>query len=202
MLKKIGLCELVAFSCLILGGFMTELNEDIAVIIMLLSLLTFIIGPIIIILKSKKKTISKTNTRTDKLEKQEIENIWIKPHKNLWINEKERKIKINNNNYDFSQIIDYELLIDGSSISKANLGSVATRSLLFGVIGGTTAKRTETNYCSQLELKITVNNLSKPTEYINFMDGFRKINKNTIIYKKISKKAEDCISILKIITKK
>jgi len=191
MLKKIGLCELIAFSCLILGGFMTELNEDIAVIIILLSLLTIILGPIIIISKRKKQKVNSNN---------EID--WIKPHKNLWINEKERKIKINNNTYDFSQIIDYELLIDGSSISKANLGSVATRSLLFGVIGGTTAKRKETNYCTQLELKITINNLTKPTEYINFIDGFRRINKKSSIYKSFSKKAEDCISILKIITTK
>ena len=93
-------------------------------------------------------------------------------------------------------------MIDGSSISKANLGSVATRSLLFGVIGGATAKRNETNYCTQLELKITINNLSNPTEYINFIDGFRRINKNSNIYKNFSKKAEECISILKIITTK
>ena len=121
----------------------------------------------------------------------------------FYINESLKKVRINTREYNFSDIIDFELLIDGSSISKAQLGSTIGKTLLFGgIIGGTTSKRKNINYCTQLQIKVTVNNLSDPTEYINFMTGFSKLNKNSYAYKKASENANDCLSILTIIIKR
>ena len=86
-------------------------------------------------------------------------------------------------------------------VLKTSTGSALTRSLLFGgIIGGTTSKKKNINYCTQLQIKITVNNLSNPTEYINFMIGFNKLKKGSIFYKRASEEANECLSLLTIIT--
>ena len=159
--------------------------------------------------KEKRKLKSIIRSNNNKLQSRynsedvDMENNWIKKNRYFYINESLKKVRINTREYNFSDIIDFELLIDGSSISKAQLGSTIGKTLLFGsIIGGTTSKRKNINYCTQLQIKVTVNNLSNPTEYINFMTGFSKLNKNSYVYQKASENANDCLSILTIITKR
>ncbi len=156
---------------------------------------------------SKEKSTQKVNKKENVLKPEEKKNVnceeqsWIKKNKFFYINEKEQKVKINNHEYNFKDILSYELLTDDSSVLKTNTGSALTKLLLFGdIIGGTTSKKKNINYCTKLQIKITINNLSNPTEYINFMVGFNKLKKGSILYNRASEDANECLSLLTIIT--
>lgn len=127
---------------------------------------------------------------------------WIRKADNFYINPDDSQVIIGKELLNYNDIIDYELLSDESIISKTNSSSAITRTLLFGAfIGGTTAKRKNINYCRNLKIKVTINNIQKPTAYINFIRN-GKVNKNSIYYKNIVNKVNECMSILKIITEK
>lgn len=202
--KKINIYTLeviTGFMFIVLGFIAFNLNDNLATILILLGFLDLIFAPILTLLfklqsKKKKETIELTQGKTNN-------NDWIFKRKDFAFNEKEHIILINNHKYNFNDIIDFELLIDDNTISKTDTSSALTRTLLFGdIIGGTTAKKKSINYCTQLKIKITVDNLSNPVEYINFMNGFTKLKKDSFMYKKISESANECLSLLTIITNK
>lgn len=202
--KKINIYTLeviTGFIFIVLGFIAFNLNDNLATILILLGFLDLIFAPILTLLfklqsKKKKETIELTQGKTNN-------NDWIFKRKDFAFNEKEHIILINNHKYNFNDIIDFELLIDDNTISKTDTSSALTRTLLFGdIIGGTTAKKKSINYCTQLKIKITVDNLSNPVEYINFMNGFTKLKKDSFMYKKISESANECLSLLTIITNK
>ena len=75
--------------------------------------------------------------------------------------------------YDYSDILDYELIEDGNSISKGGVGRAIVGGALFGgigaIVGGSTGHK-QKSICSKLQVKITMNNMSYPTIYINFIE--------------------------------
>ncbi len=190
---------IINFIIIIFGAIITNFNDNLGTVFFVLGILSLFFSPILTFLfkllaKEKKNII----TQTDNDNKN-----WVFKRKDFAFNEKNSTILINNHQYNFGDILNFELLIDDNTISKTDTSSVLARTLLFGdIIGGTTAKKKNINYCTQLKIKITINNLSNPVEYINFMDGFSKIKKSSLMYKKISKNVDECLSILSIITNK
>ncbi|WP_300903365.1 SHOCT domain-containing protein [uncultured Clostridium sp.] len=110
------------------------------------------------------------------------------------------KIK-NANIYNYSDIVNYELLEDGNSITKGGVGKAITGGILFGgigaIVGGTTGKKKTKEICNKLQIKITVNNLNNPSEYINLIETETK--KDGIIYKTSYTMAQQILSMLEII---
>ncbi len=127
------------------------------------------------------------------------------------INEKKKKIRINETLYSFKDIVQCEIIEDGNVITtttekrKASLGKAVVGGALFGaagaIIGGTSGKSvsrsTSTQFCSKLDVKITVNNFENPVEYIKIID--ENVNKNTQEYADRSEEAQKCLSILQIV---
>lgn len=113
------------------------------------------------------------------------------------------KYSRNNKIYKFSDILEYELIEDGNSITKGGVGSVIAGGVLFGatgaVVGGVTGKKTTQGIVKRLEIKITMNNMEHPTEYINFLMMEQK--KSSIIYRNAIGSAEQVLSILALIVK-
>ena len=103
--------------------------------------------------------------------------------------------------FHYADIVDYELLEDGNTLTKGGLGRAVAGGLLFGgvgaVVGGVTGKKHGKSTCSQLQIKITVNNVSEPTEYITFISS--EIKKDGMIYKTMAKQAQECLSLLQVI---
>ena len=117
---------------------------------------------------------------------------------------KEKKVLINSNEYNYKDVVDFELQIDGTTITKTDTGSAFARTLLYGsIIGGSTAQRTNVDYCKKFQIKITVNNIEFPTEYIDFLKGsfYSRISKSSRVYKIFLKQFDEILSIFKIITK-
>lgn len=136
------------------------------------------------------------------LDKPTISGNWLYKRKDFAVNEKEQLLLINSHKYSYSDIVDFELMVDDTSITKTSMGSAISKSLLFGdILGGTTAKKKNIDYCTKLKIKITINNINNPIEYIDFMKGFQKLKKSSLTYKNIISNAEEILSILKIITK-
>lgn len=103
--------------------------------------------------------------------------------------------------YKYSDIVDYELLEDGESITKGGLGRAIVGGALFGgvgaVVGGVTGGKKSKSICNSLKIKITVNDLNNPAIYINFLTTATK--KDSFTYKNLYKSAQECLSTLQLI---
>ncbi|MFJ7663701.1 SHOCT domain-containing protein [Lysinibacillus sp. NPDC097162] len=103
--------------------------------------------------------------------------------------------------YEYSDIVDFELLEDGESVSSGGLGRALVGGALFGgagaIVGGVTGKKKTTGICSSLKLKITLKNINNPVVYVNFIETDMK--KNGTIYKNAYKMAHECLSVLELI---
>lgn len=103
--------------------------------------------------------------------------------------------------YEYSDIVDFELLEDGESVSSGGLGRALVGGALFGgagaIVGGVTGKKKTRGICSSLKLKITLKNINNPVVYVNFIETDMK--KDGIIYKNAYKMAHECLSVLELI---
>lgn len=109
--------------------------------------------------------------------------------------------KKSDNIYNYSDIIDFELLEDGDSVAKGGLGRALVGGALFGgtgaIVGGVTGKRKNKGVCNSLRIKITMNDIKFPTAYINFIETATK--KTGFVYKNIYEQAQECLSTLQLI---
>lgn len=103
--------------------------------------------------------------------------------------------------YDYSDIVDFELLEDGESITKGGLGRAAVGGVLFGgvgaIVGGATGKKKSKPVCTNLKIKITLNDMKNPVVYLNFISSETK--KDSLIYKNMYNTAQECLSTLQLI---
>jgi ribosomal protein L37AE/L43A len=103
--------------------------------------------------------------------------------------------------YNYSDIVDFELLEDGESIAKGGLGRALVGGALFGgtgaIVGGITGKRKQKGICNSLKIKITVKDINNPVIYVNFITSSTK--KDGMIYKSMIKDAQECLSTLQVI---
>lgn len=101
--------------------------------------------------------------------------------------------------YAFSDLLDFECIEDGNTISKGSVLNAAAGGLMFGTVGaivGAGKKKTKAT-CTKLQVKISVNNLKMPIAYIDLLDF--EIKKESDIYKAALKSAEEITAVLLII---
>ncbi len=103
--------------------------------------------------------------------------------------------------YNYSDIVDFELLEDGESVASGGLGRALVGGALFGgagaVVGAVTGKKKAKGVCTSLKLKITVNDFNNPAVYINFITASTK--KNSFLYKTVMDDAQECLSTFQLI---
>lgn len=103
--------------------------------------------------------------------------------------------------YNYSDIVDFELLEDGESVTQGGLGRALVGGALFGragaVVGGVTGKRKNKEICNSLKIKITLSDIKSPVVYINFLNSPTK--KNSFIFKTLYNEAQECLSVLQLI---
>lgn len=109
--------------------------------------------------------------------------------------------KIKPHIYNYDDIIDFELLEDGESISKGGLGRAVAGGILFGgvgaIVGGATGGKKSKAICTSLMIKITVNDLNNPTVYINYITTATK--NSSLLYKAAYQNAQNCLSTLQLV---
>lgn len=103
--------------------------------------------------------------------------------------------------YSYDDIVDFELIEDGSSIVSGGVGRAVVGGMLFGavgaVVGGVTGKKKAKQTCTSLMVKITVNNTACPVEYIKLISA--ETVKNGFVYKAAFQNAQEIISLLQVI---
>ena len=103
--------------------------------------------------------------------------------------------------YSYDDIVDFELLADGRSIITGGVGSSIVGAALFGgigaVVGSATGKKKIKQTCTSLMVKITVNNMASPVEYIKLISS--TTSKNSMIYRGAYRDAQEIISLLQLI---
>ena len=101
--------------------------------------------------------------------------------------------------YNYSDLLDFELIEDGGTVTSGSLGRAIAGGLAFGglgaVVGGMTGKQKQT--CSKLQIKITVKDIKHPALYINLLDF--EVKKDNMIYKNCIDSAQEIISLLQVI---
>ena len=102
--------------------------------------------------------------------------------------------------FDYSDMLDYELLEDGNSVSKGGIGRAIVGGALFGgvgaIAGGSTGHKRK-GTCSKLQVKITINSMDDPVIYLNFI--VTETKKDGSVYKQQYALAQEALSALAII---
>lgn len=103
--------------------------------------------------------------------------------------------------HSYDDIVDFELIEDDSSVIKGGVGSAIAGGILFGgvgaIVGGATGKKKLNQACTNLMIKITINNMAAPVEYIKLISS--TTNKNSMIYRSAYQDAQEIISLLQLI---
>lgn len=104
--------------------------------------------------------------------------------------------------FTYSEIIDFELLQNGTSITKGGLGSAMIGGAMFGsvgaIVGGTVGKKKNIQEITEYKIKITTKNDFYTTVYINFLIT-GKTKSDSMIFKGYSNNAQNIMSLLNII---
>lgn len=104
--------------------------------------------------------------------------------------------------YNYSALVDFELLEDGESVAKSGIGRALVGGALFGgagaVVGAVTRKNKD--YCNSLRIKITIDNLSDPVIFLDFINHSVKVTSDE--YKNAYEQAQRTMSTLQLICDK
>lgn len=101
--------------------------------------------------------------------------------------------------YDFSDILDFEVLENGGSIMKGHAGSAIIGGLTFGVVGaiaGGSRKKKVIQTCKSMNILITINNSSFPNVTIPLISS--EVKTDSLTYKSATKWAQNITSILTV----
>lgn len=102
--------------------------------------------------------------------------------------------------FEYKNIVDYELLQNGATISKGSMGSAFVGGLLFGtmgaVVGAAGSKRVDIDVCTNLSIKITLKDTYRKVCYITFVNGSLATNSNA--YNVAYTLAQNCMSYFKV----
>ena len=153
---------------------------------------------ILIIYNEKQK-----NKEEEKRQKEQklLEEGYKKIYNNLYLNDKNKMLIINDNKYGFSQIVDCELIENDSTISST-YGNTKGRIKNNGKIKSRTNTISSSNdYCNELYLNITVDDFNNPNIKLD-VRGKGMLSTTSDKYKNTIKKANEMLSIFKLIISK
>lgn len=102
----------------------------------------------------------------------------------------------------FSEILDFEVFENGSSVLSSRTGSAVVGGLLFGEIGavaGASGSRAISEECTTLKLKIYTNDVKHSVVTLDFLDSsIQKTGIFGVVYEELNEVIKKMISFLKI----
>lgn len=133
------------------------------------------------------KQFSSTKTFGTHLTIDETNHLWKLDHSNII--------------FRYNEIISYELLEDGETITKGGLGSAIVGGVLFGgagaIVGGTVGKKRTKQEITEYKIKIVTKNAFYPNLYIDFLIT-GKIKSGSFSYKLYHDNAQSILSALSV----
>lgn len=103
-------------------------------------------------------------------------------------------IKYESNVYEYSDILESEVITDGVTVTKTSRSSQIGRAILGGIIaggvgtivGGLSGKTNSKDTVSSIKLRLFLNDTSHPYEVFNFLEKSSPIDKNKPYYHKVN----------------
>lgn len=133
------------------------------------------------------KQFSSTKTFGTHLTIDETNHLWKLDHSNII--------------FRYNEIISYELLEDGETITKGGLGSAIVGGVLFGgagaIVGGAVGKKRTKQEITEYKIKIVTKNAFYPNLYIDFLIT-GKIKSDSFSYKLYHDNAQSILSALSV----
>lgn len=119
----------------------------------------------------------------------------------ILIDDKNKWFKIGNDIFRYDNLLSFELLEDGQTITKGGLGRAVAGGLLFGgvgaIVGGVTGGKKTKGVCTSMKIRVTLKNAHIDVVYIPLITAETKTN--GFLYKTMQSSAQSCISALEII---
>ena len=114
-----------------------------------------------------------------------------------------KAVIIRNKVYDVNEVIGYEVLEDGKTITSGGLGSAILGGALFGgagaIVGSITGGKTTSRKVNSLRLKLTLNNIVEPVLYIDFLPGILSYKSDSFVCRQAYSQVEEAVSIFQIL---
>ena len=119
----------------------------------------------------------------------------------LAVDETNKSFKIGADIFEYANLLSFELLEDGQTITKGGLGRAVAGGLLFGgvgaIVGGVTGGKKSKGICNSMKLRVTLRNAHTDNTYITFI--FAETKTSSFTYRSAKDSAQSCISALEII---
>lgn len=103
--------------------------------------------------------------------------------------------------FSYKDIVGFELLEDGTSVSKGGFGKAVVGGALFGVTGvvaGGTSKKMS-SICTSMQIKITIDDNVHPMIVISIVNNGSNLKKSGILYRSSAEAAQQILSKLQVI---
>lgn len=119
----------------------------------------------------------------------------------LNIDENNKLFRVGGDLFEYDNLLSFELLENGETITKGGIGRAVAGGLLFGGVGATvgalTGPKRSRGVCTSMKMRLTLKNAHIDTVYIPFVT--REVKTGSFVYKAAQKTAQQCISALQII---
>jgi len=131
----------------------------------------------------------------------------------LWLDERKKRFALPQTNWSgkvvevfefkYSDLLDYEVICNNDVLVKSGgIGRAVVGGALFGgvgaIVGGVTAKRKQIKICSELKIKLILDNVQLPIVYIDFDKGM-KLKEGSLLFKQIAGAVEETAALLQIV---
>lgn len=107
--------------------------------------------------------------------------------------------------HDYSDLVSFEYQEDGGTIVSGGVGSAIVGGALFGsvgaVVGAATGKKKRSDFVNSMKIRLTVNSMSNPTEYIDMNPIRVRMKRSSGQYRKILQETQEILSCLELIIK-
>ncbi|MBQ6884894.1 MAG: SHOCT domain-containing protein [Clostridia bacterium] len=117
------------------------------------------------------------------------------------IDEDNKLFKLSGDLFEFSNLLSFELLEDGTTVTKGGLGRAVAGGLLFGgvgaIVGGVTGSKKAKNICNSMKLRVSLKNAHTDVVYITLISSETKTN--GFMYKMAQDSAQKVITALEFI---
>lgn len=119
----------------------------------------------------------------------------------IQVDENNKAFKIGRDIFAYDNLLSFELLEDGQSVTKGGLGRAVVGGLLFGgvgaIVGGVTGGKKSKGICNSMKLRVSLKNAHTDVVYINFI--MTETKTSSFIYKGAQDSAQKCITALETI---
>lgn len=107
--------------------------------------------------------------------------------------------------HDYADLVSYEYQEDGGTIISGGVGKAILGGALFGatgaVIGAATGKKKQSDYVNGMKIRLTVNDIEHPTEYVDMNPLRMRMKRSSGQYKKTFSEAQEILSCLQLIVR-